>query len=114
VGRWAIIRERQNQVLLADPQSWGARRILVVAFAELGRCADANVHIRPAIEIRETLLSDYEFMLAAAFCYLDTGDVLTAEQALLVLQSRSPSVETDVGFQNIARSVLQAKVKNPP
>ena len=97
------------RVLAGNPDDWPAKRILVVAYAELRRCAEAKRHIRSAVESRETLLADHEFMLASAFCYLETGDVLTAEQVLLALQTHSPGVEQETGFQNIAARVLRAK-----
>lgn len=103
-----------HEAMGLDDSSWLNRRTFVVASAELSECGDAKSEIRRALEINEELLADYQFMLAAASCYLSTGDVLTAEQVLLALRSRKPEVESEEAFRVLASEVVTKKANSAP
>jgi tetratricopeptide (TPR) repeat protein len=94
-----------------DEKSWLARRVLVMAAARSGDYPIGKPYIRPAIELRESLLADKDFMYAATACYLETGDVLTAEKVLLALYERVPDVKQDSQYQRLAGLVVAAKRK---
>lgn len=99
-----------SQAALAlDERSWNAKRTLVIAAAHDGKYSEGKKHIRQAIELHEGLMSDTQFMISAATCYFSVGDIATAEQVLLGLRERVPSIKDDAQFRNLATKIVESK-----
>jgi len=93
-----------------DANSWPARMWLVVAAAHTGDCRLAKPYIVPTIKTRgDALLAQQDFMYAAVSCYLATGEVSTAENAIRALAKNNSAVKQDPVFLRLVNDVLAAK-----
>lgn len=96
--------------LAADPENAYSRGALVIALAATERCVEAKPMIRPTLELHDSMFEDFDFMMAAAYCYYATEEHLTAEQVLLALSNRLPGAEKEESFKKLA--ILIAKRKS--
>jgi tetratricopeptide (TPR) repeat protein len=98
---WPAAAAAARKSIAADGANARARRQLVVALHADKRCAEAVQEYRPALETSRGLLADMGFMLSAADCYFETGDVKNGAATLDGLLHANPAVRDDPGVDQL-------------
>jgi hypothetical protein len=109
---FAGAEQMSRQAMAKESGAWQPRRTLFLALVAQDEFPEARELIRPTLELHDRLFTDVEFMLAASYCYLKVGDLMTAEQVLRALRSKVPGVQEDVAFRKLALRILAEKEKN--
>jgi len=106
----AAVVAAQKSIAL-NPANARAHRQLVVALHADNRCVEAVPRIRPAVESNRELLGELGFMLSAADCYFETGDLKNGVAAMGALLHANPEVKDD---PNVVQLLKYAAAKGQP
>jgi tetratricopeptide (TPR) repeat protein len=90
------------------PNTWSVYRHLTVCYAETGDYRDALHAGDIAYGLKEDLVDDTYFMIAAAKAYAATDDFKSAEDTLRLISLKRPEVKDDPKFLS-ARDFVQAR-----
>ena len=95
--RDAIIYAEKSLQLRSD--QWEPNRTLTIAHEHLAEYAPAVFAGRRAQELRNSLISDSEFMYALAKSYAGAGNVKVAEMTLQILRQEKPDENGSANWQ---------------
>jgi tetratricopeptide (TPR) repeat protein len=91
----------------ADADTWGSFRNLTVSYAAVGRFSDALDAAGIALDSNSNVMSDADFMYAAAKSNLALGETKAARNVLQVLVSKRPAVRSDPDFARVLSLVAE-------
>ena len=110
---WPAAVEAARGSIELDRMAGKADRYLVFSLHASQRCPEAVKEIGPAIENSPELLADPQFMLSAADCYAETGQIETGEKALNALLRNNPSMKDNAGVIQLQKFFVSKKPAGP-
>jgi tetratricopeptide (TPR) repeat protein len=106
-----FLRQKEDAIKLSgeavrlSPKSWMSYRNLAVAYSWSGRYRESVSAANEVWELRKSVTSDPEFMLAMAVSFSEVGEFDNAQSCLAVISGLRPEIRTDPEFRKVVSHV---------